>query len=121
MRRGVSVFVLGLLAIAAVVAGIVAPGGKASSEATTTVRVSASEFKYVLSKKAAPKGTVVFTLVNKGKLRHDFKIAGKKTALVAPGKSATLRVAIAKKGRLGYLCTVPGHAAAGMKGVFAAG
>ena len=120
MRRGLSVFVLGLLATAALVAGIVAPG-KASSAATTKVRVSASEFKYVLSKKAAPTGTVVFTLVNKGKLAHDFKIAGKKTAIVAPGKSATLRVKIAKKGRFGYLCTVPGHAAAGMKGVFAAG
>ena len=121
-RRGVSSFVLGLLATAALVAGIVAPGGRASSAATTTaVRVSASEFKYVLSKKAAPTGTVVFTLVNKGKLPHDFKIAGKKTARVAPGKSATLRVTIAKKGRLSYLCTVPGHAAAGMKGVFAAG
>ena len=120
-RRVVSAFVLGLLATAALVAGIVAPGGRASSAATTTVRVSASEFKYVLSKKAAPTGTVVFTLVNKGKLPHDFKIAGKKTARVAPGKSATLRVTIAKKGRLSYLCTVPGHAAAGMKGVFAAG
>jgi len=95
-------------------------GGRASSAATTKVTVSASEFKYVLSKKAAPTGTVVFTLVNKGKLSHDFKIAGKKTPLVSPGKSATLRVKIAKKGRLSYLCTVPGHAAAGMKGVFAA-
>ena len=121
MKRVVGGVVAGVLVAAAVVAGIVAPGGKAASAATTKITVSAFEFKYVLSKKAAPKGIVIFTLVNKGKLAHDFKILGKKTAVVKPGKSTTLRVTILKKGRLSYLCTVPGHAAAGMKGAFAAG
>jgi plastocyanin len=122
MRGFIVGLVAAVLVAAALVAGIVTPGSRASSEVTTTkVKVTASEFKYVLSRKAAPKGTIVFTFVNKGKLAHDFKIAGKKTAKVAPGKSATLRVTIAKKGKLNYLCTVPGHAAAGMKGVFAGG
>jgi uncharacterized cupredoxin-like copper-binding protein len=85
--------------------------------ATTTVTVKASEFKFALSKKAVPKGTVVFKVTNVGKLAHDFKIAGKKTPLISPKKSATLRVAFAKAGKYPYLCTVPGHAAAGMKGV----
>ena len=34
-------------------------------------------------------GTVAFRVVNKGKIGHDFKIAGKKTKLLAPGKSQT--------------------------------
>jgi uncharacterized cupredoxin-like copper-binding protein len=38
--------------------------------------------------------------------------------VLSPGKSATLRVTFLRKGRYPYKCTVPGHAAAGMKGVF---
>jgi uncharacterized cupredoxin-like copper-binding protein len=36
-----------------------------------------------------------------------------------PGKSATLRVTLAKAGKYRFLRTVPGHAAAGMRGVLA--
>jgi uncharacterized cupredoxin-like copper-binding protein len=55
--------------------------------------------------------------VNKGKTMHDFQIGGKKTALLTPGKRATLRVTL-KKGKYAYKCTFPGHAALGMKGTF---
>ena len=58
---------------------------------------------------------VTFTVLNKGHVSHDFKIGGKKTALISPGKSAKLAVLL-KPGKAAYLCTVPGHAAAGMKG-----
>jgi uncharacterized cupredoxin-like copper-binding protein len=85
---------------------------------TTTITVAMSEFKFKLSKASAPKGTVVFKLSNKGQVAHDFKINGKKTPLVSPGKSATLTVKFQKTGKFPYLCTVPGHAASGMKGTF---
>jgi uncharacterized cupredoxin-like copper-binding protein len=61
---------------------------------------------------------VTFTFKNTGYVLHDFKINGKKTALIKPGKSVRLVVPFKKKRRFTYLCTVPGHAAAGMKGVF---
>jgi uncharacterized cupredoxin-like copper-binding protein len=77
-----------------------------------------SEFRFTLAKKTAAKGTVVFKITNRGTINHDFKIAGKKTAQLAPGKSATLRVVFKKAGKFPYLCTLPGHAAAGMKGTF---
>ena len=51
-------------------------------------------------------------------MQHDFTINGKQTPLISPGKTAKLTVTFKKKGRYPYLCTVPGHAAAGMKGVF---
>jgi uncharacterized cupredoxin-like copper-binding protein len=82
------------------------------------VTVKASEFKFVLSKKTARRGVVVFKITNVGKLKHDFEIKGRKTRKISHGQSATLRVTFLRKGHYPYKCTVPGHAAAGMKGVF---
>ncbi len=109
------------LTVAAVLIGAGASSVMAGGAHTqaTSVKVAASEFKFVLSTKTAKAGSVSFVVTNKGKLSHDFKIAGKKTALIKPGKSATLTVTL-KKGSYPYLCTVTGHAAAGMKGTFKA-
>ena len=82
------------------------------------VKVTATEFKFVLSSKTAKRGLVVFTVTNVGKLKHDFEISGRKTKTLSHGQSATLRVTFLRKGAYPYKCTVPGHAAAGMKGVF---
>jgi uncharacterized cupredoxin-like copper-binding protein len=38
------------------------------------------------------------------------------TPLIRPGKTATPAITFEKKGKYTYLCTVPRHAAAGMKG-----
>ena len=85
----------------------------------TTVQVSGKEFSFKLSTKSISRpGTVTFNFKNAGTILHDFKINGKKTPLTKPGKSAKLAVSFKKKGKYSYLCTVPGHAAAGMKGVF---
>lgn len=83
-----------------------------------SVKVSATEFKFVLSKKTARRGVVTFRVTNIGKVSHDFEISGRKTRLLSHGQSATLRVTFLRKGHYPYKCTVPGHAAAGMKGVF---
>jgi uncharacterized cupredoxin-like copper-binding protein len=102
------------VALAALVAA--APVTARPTAATaTTVTVTMKEFKFVLSKTRVPHGTVTFKLVNKGSLDHDFKIAGKKSKLIKPGKTGKLIVTL-KTGRLAYSCTVAGHAAAGMKG-----
>jgi uncharacterized cupredoxin-like copper-binding protein len=102
-----------LLAVVGVVAG---PAIGARTHTTgTAVTVTATEFHFKLSKTSVPHGSVTFTVTNKGHVGHDFKIGGKKTALISPGKSGKLTVTL-KKGKAAYLCTVPGHAAAGMKG-----
>jgi len=90
------------------------PRARSTTDVVTAGRPS--ELRFTLSKRTVPRGTVAFKVTNKGSLPHDFKIGGKKTRLLAPGKSQTLSVIFRKAGRYPYLCTVPGHATAGMKG-----
>ncbi len=99
------------LSLAVAVPALAAP----SHSTATAITVTATDLHFKLSKTSTPHGTVTFTVVNKGKIAHDFKIAGKKTPLIQAGKSARLTVTL-KAGKFPYLCTVPGHAAAGMKG-----
>jgi uncharacterized cupredoxin-like copper-binding protein len=87
-----------------------------------TVNVTATEWAFKLSKRSVPVGTtVVFKVTNKGKIGHDFKIAGKKTKLLNPGQSQSITVKFTKKGTFSYICTVTGHAKLGMQGKFAVG
>jgi len=106
------------------------PVGAATSKATTVsvTQGKPSELRFELSRNSVPLGQVTFDVVNKGRLAHDFKICasptggtanactGKVTRLLSPGQSATLAYTFKTKGAYEYLCTVPGHAAAGMKG-----
>jgi len=109
----VSLVLATLVAAVGIVAG---PSTAARSHsAAKAVTVTATEFHFKLSKTSVPHGSVTFTVKNAGKVAHDFKIGGKKTALIGPGKSAKLTVTL-KAGKQAYSCTVPGHAAAGMKG-----
>jgi len=117
MKRIISLVVA--LAAAATVFAVVAYAGSSRSTATT-VKVGAKEFKFTLSRKSAPHGKVTFKVTNKGHIKHDFKIAGKKTKMLGPGKGASLTVTLKKGKKYTYICTVPGHAAAGMKGTFKA-
>ncbi len=90
-----------------------------SSKRATKVTVAAgspSEFRFKLSKLRVPTGVVTFVVRNTGHLPHDFKISGKRTKLLQPGKSQVLKVTFSKPGPYKFLCTVTGHAAAGMKG-----
>ncbi len=105
-----------VLAVALGVAPLAA--SKPAATQTSTVTVTAKEFKFALSARSVKAGAVTFRIVNKGKLPHDFKIAGKKSRLIRPGGNAFMKVTFRKKGKYRYICTVPGHAGAGMRGVF---
>ena len=116
---------LGLVVVVAAAFLVVAAAALSgvAQQQKTIVAVKAgtpTELKFAPASKTVLKSagplTVAFTVTNKGKLKHDFKIAGKKTLLIAPGATRTLVVAFAKTGRFQYICTVLGHAAAGMKG-----
>jgi len=94
---------------------LLVPVAAPATTASTPVTVTMKEFKFALSAKSAASGSVVFKLVNKGALPHDIKIGGKKSPLIKPGKTGTFKVTLGK-GKQAFLCTVAGHAAAGMKG-----
>ena len=115
MRR-TSLAIVG--AIAAVGAAVLAGPTLAARQApqAMTDKVTMKEFKFTFLPRSVRKGVVTFSLRNTGRLPHDFKINGKKSRMIAPGKTGTLRVTFARAGTYAYLCTVPGHAAGGMKG-----
>jgi len=120
------------LLVAAVLA-LVAVAVAQASRTAAPVAVTAgkpSEFKFKIGVKSVAHGLVTFKVTNSGGLPHDFKVctaaaktaaaltcAGKVTALISPGSSATLKVTFKKAGTYEYLCSVTGHAAAGMKGL----
>jgi outer membrane protein assembly factor BamB len=105
-----------------------------SSAQGTTVQVKGGEFFFKLSTNTLAKpGKVTFVFTNAGHVLHDFEMCsapaaaavnsctGTHTPLIQPGQTAKLVVDFKQKGKYPYLCTVPGHAAAGMKGLFSVG
>ena len=85
------------------------------------VRVTAQEFSFALSRTKVPTGMARFIVTNAGMIGHDFYVDGQKTRVLAQGRAASLLVRFRKPGRYAYRCSVPGHAAVGMKGVLVVG
>jgi uncharacterized cupredoxin-like copper-binding protein len=118
-----------LTAVSAAVLCWALPAGARSDATVVSVIAGKSGFSFTLSKSTVPHGAITFKVKNAGSFPHSFKLcsspsggsanscAGKGTPMIAPGGSATLTVTVAKKGSYEYLCTVPGHAAQGMKGI----
>jgi uncharacterized cupredoxin-like copper-binding protein len=106
------------IALATALAALVAAApvaARPTATAATTVTVTMKEFKFILTKSTVRHGAVTFKLVDRGKLSHDFRIAGKTSKLIKPGKTGLFTVTL-NKGKYVYNCPVPGHTAAGMKG-----
>ena len=92
LRRRVALISASLASCAALgIAGSAIVAGSASGATTkpttTKITVTASEFKFKLSKTSAPVGTVIFTVKNVGKIGHNFKINGKVTKMIAPARA----------------------------------
>jgi uncharacterized cupredoxin-like copper-binding protein len=119
LMRKIRIAMLSVVATVVLLAWAVPALAAHTRAAGTTVTVTAgkpSELAFALSTKTVPHGTVTFKVKNAGALSHDFSIGGKTTPLLKTGASATLTVTFAKAGSYPYECTVPGHAAGGMKG-----
>jgi plastocyanin len=97
--------------------GVLTVTGTPAPQPTTTVTVTATEFNFALSRQSVPAGTLIFTIANRGAISHNFSIAGKTSSIIDPDQTNTLTVVVTRAGSYPYLCTIPGHAEAGMKGV----
>jgi plastocyanin len=111
------------LAAFALVATPVIAASKSAKHPTKTivVKVTAKDFSFKLSKASVKRGTkVIFKMVNKGAVVHDFQIVKlrKKTPYATPGKTKSVTIKFTKKGTYKYICTVPRHASLGMQGSF---
>jgi hypothetical protein len=103
-------------------ATVACAGALAAPAATLTIRVDARDFSFALSRRSVPAGsTVRFAVRNHGNVPHDFVIAGRRTRVLSRGTSQTLTVRFPRRGRFTFLCSVPGHAKLGMKGVLGVG
>ena len=109
-----------------------------SPGAVTVIKVTAgrpTELAFTLStfSNLTP-GSFAFEVTNAGAVEHAFKICtvptrsgkansclGRATKALSTGRSQTIHVVLKQNGRYEYLCPVPGHAGAGMKGVIGVG
>jgi plastocyanin len=110
---------------AVVTAAAVVGGGLAASQmaiarpAAGTLSISADKsgkLKFNKSSLKTSHGRITIKMSNPSSIRHSVAIKGKGAGKVV-GKGGTSTVtATLKKGKYTFYCTVPGHAAAGMKG-----
>jgi plastocyanin len=117
-RRHTCLAIAASLVLAAIAAALVPSRAPAQPEAVTHVTVTMTEYHFRLSVNHVKKGTVVFTVVNKGQLPHTFEIQRLQriTPLIQAGHKAVLRVPFRKAGTYYYLCTVGAHVQYGMFG-----
>jgi mono/diheme cytochrome c family protein len=126
------------------IAGISGRAGEGKVVSPTVITVTAgkpTELAFRLSRSSplpwtakAPLDAITFKVANRGSLPHTFRVCttpakdanantcdGKGTKLLRPGQSTTLTVLFKERGIYEYLCTVPGQAADGMKGLIGVG
>ena len=133
---------LGVLAVAALVFAACAPAGHmptwtyapggangagaspaasdgqvASGEVLGTLEVNSVDLMFEPAALTVPKaGTYEVKLTNNGAIPHDITFAdGTTSGLVDPGATKSVKVAVPDAG-ITFICSVPGHEAAGMKG-----
>jgi plastocyanin len=108
---------LGSALLPCIVAGVflafvAAPASGLTQTAAATIAVTAgkpTEYSFKLSATTVLTGSTVFRVVNGGKVAHSFTIAGQKTPVLKPGKSASLTVVFIDAGTYPYYSGVKGQ------------
>lgn len=87
------------------------------------VEVTASDFGFAPAEITIEAGVPInLTLLNTGEVAHDLVITDLGVRIAAgPGQRATTGLEIAQAGSYQFLCSYPGHAAAGMTGTLNVG
>lgn len=113
------------LAVALAVIGLVVSGLALSRQGVaagttgkpTVVEITLGEFSLTPSHIMVPPGPVTLRVTNTGNLDHNFAVAGLGSLpLIPAGQTKTLELPNVPAGTYDIKCTIPGHAASGMKG-----
>jgi plastocyanin len=121
-RRAPALPILSAALVVLVCATFAACGGSSQSSAPTKtatngeITVNAFDIHFDVGEIKASPGPLKVTLVNHGAIEHDFKINGTSMHLKANGGNTDSGTVTLAKGTYTFECTVPGHAAQGMKG-----
>ena len=125
LRRGIvgmardSAFLVGVAALALALAGGVYAADRAIDASAQQVTVVGRDIRFDPSEIHIRAGQwTVVTFRNEDPIFHDWEVEGiaNVDAGARPGQTTTLRFSIDRPGTYEYLCTVPGHAEAGMVG-----
>src|SRR5215472_9604450 len=113
-----SPLVMGYLSRESVASRTVAAPAAPATNLSTSVTITASEFKFSPANIQVPAGQKIsFTLVNTGVVEHDLTIqAAAFTLLAKAGQTAIGEYTFDRPGVFDFFCSVPGHKDAGMKG-----
>ena len=95
----------------------VAAGAAGTAGKPTVVEITLAEFSLTPSHIMVPPGAVTLRVTNAGNLDHNLAVAGLGTLpLIPAGQTKTLELPNVPAGTYDVKCTIPGHAASGMKG-----
>jgi uncharacterized cupredoxin-like copper-binding protein len=109
--------------ISALLVTSVAIASTRNSSVIVPIKITATlkDYSFHFSRLSVPKGsTVVFTVKNRGATAHniDFVGTGKRSPVLAAGKTTTLKIVFKKRGVFQVVCDVPRHIQLGMVSTF---
>ncbi len=102
-------------AVAAAATIIAAAPAMAAAKTINTSTSKTAMFKFKGMPATLTAGTYVFAYTNNSGIDHDLKVGTVSTPTFKSG-TKTIKVTLKKGTKVKYLCTVSGHAQAGMKG-----
>jgi plastocyanin len=93
-----------------------------AAPSTPVVDITLTEFMMTPAMVTVPPGDVTVRVTNNGTLVHNVTFVERKVATrdLQPGESQTLTLKNVTAGDLNFICTIPGHADSGMKGMMMA-
>lgn len=114
---------LGLALLLAVSLGILG-GGRAGNDSSTSVEIIMEDLRFTPNQLTVKAGVpLTVRLVNRGLERHDLNFPSLHMpglegveSILAPGETRTVTLQFDQPGEHTFICTLPGHAAAGMTG-----
>lgn len=120
MKRLIGLALVGLIVIVVIAANSAASGTKSNGQVTIVLE----DFRFTPNRIDAKVGVpILVRLTNSGTESHDLNFEsihmpglGGVESILAPGETRTITLRFDQPGTHTFICTLPGHAAAGMTG-----